>query len=69
MLNNTVFHTCTVKRAGCHPIEQAAWINESAESCLLVFDEANPICSDVVLDSDEIVYRGKEGGEGEGGQI
>jgi hypothetical protein len=52
VLNNTVSHTCKVRRAGCHPTEQAAWINESAESLSLVVDEANPIRSEVVLDRD-----------------
>ena len=40
----------------CHPTEQAAWINESAEALSLVVDEANPIRSEAVLDRDELVY-------------
>jgi hypothetical protein len=56
VLNNSVAHTCRVKRAGCHRIEQAAWINESVKALTLVVDEANPIRSEVVLDRDEIVY-------------
>ncbi len=56
VLNNNVSHTCKVRQAGCHPIEQAAWINESAEALSLVVDEANPIRSEVVLGRDEIVY-------------
>ena len=56
MLNNTVSHTCKVRRAGCHPTEQAAWINESAEALSLVVDEANPIRSEVVLDKDELLF-------------
>jgi len=56
VLNNSVAHTCRVKRAGCHRIKQAAWINESVKALMLVVDEANPIRSEVVLDRDEIVY-------------
>ena len=56
VLNNNVSHTCKVRQAGCHPIEQAAWINESAEALSLVVDEANPIRSEVVFGRDEIVY-------------
>ena len=56
MLNNTVSHTCKVRRAGCTRTEQAAWINESVKALSLVVDEVNPIRSEVVLDRDEIVY-------------
>ena len=56
VLNNNVSHTFKVRRAACHPTEQAAWINESAEAISLVVEEANPICSEVVLDIDELVY-------------
>jgi hypothetical protein len=56
VLNNSVAHTCKVKRAGCHRTEQAAWINESVKALTLVVDEANPIRSEVVLDRDELVY-------------
>jgi hypothetical protein len=56
VLNNTVSHTCKVRRAGCTRTEQAAWINESVKALSLVVDEVNPIRSEVVLDRDEIVY-------------
>ena len=52
VLNNTVFHTCKVRRAGC-PSNQTS-INEFAEALLLVVDEVNPIRSEVVLDRDEL---------------
>ena len=56
VLNNSVAHTCKVKRAGCHQIKQAAWINESVKALLLVVDMANPIRSEVILERDELVY-------------
>jgi hypothetical protein len=50
VLNDSVSHTCKVRQAGCNPIEQAAWINESIKTLMLVEDMANPICSEVVFD-------------------
>ena len=60
VLNNNVSHTCKVRQAACHPTEQAAWINESAEALSLVVDEANPIRSEVVLDRDKLVNAQKK---------
>ncbi len=51
VLNDTVSHTCKVRRAGCNRTEQAAWINESVKALMLVVvDEANPIRAEVVFD-------------------
>jgi hypothetical protein len=55
LINSAVSHTCKVRQAGCYPIEQAAWINESVKALTLVVDKANPIRSEVVLDRDDLV--------------
>jgi hypothetical protein len=56
VLISSVAHTCKVKQAMCHPLEQAAWINVSVKALRLVVDRANPIRSEFVLVRDELVY-------------